>query len=114
MGRPIKSWLGAFVVSALMLAQPLARDVSYADIFGDKRYWPPKCTITECTLTGLGGIIGVWLQHVDKHERFVVRGVCASACEMAYRYARDIGKSVRIAPGARLIPHHVPGEYVSP
>lgn len=73
----------------------------------DDRYWPPPCSAHVCALTGLGGIVAVWEDHVDRHpgRLFVVRGVCASACEIAYRRAVARAERVVILPGARLIKH---------
>jgi hypothetical protein len=78
--------------------------VTIRQMIGDPRYWPPPCDSDVCVLTGLGGIVQVWFKHVDRNlalgRRFVVEGVCASACEMAARRAR-----AKVMPGATLIPH---------
>jgi len=78
--------------------------VTIRDMIGDARYWPPPCESDVCVLTGLGGIVQVWLKHVDRNlalgRTFVVKGICASACEMAARRAK-----ARLLPGAELIAH---------
>lgn len=102
--------LGAFVVSGFLWVliiwgiSTVAGAVTVRQMIGDARYWPPACTRPVCVLTGLGGIVQVWERHVDRHmaqgRRFVVKGVCASACEIAARRAH-----ATIKPGAVLIPH---------
>lgn len=79
--------------------------VTVAVMLQDARYWPRPCT-DSCELSGLGGIVEVWENWVDEHKnaRFVVRGVCASACEIAYQRAKKYG-TVKIAPKAKLIKH---------
>jgi hypothetical protein len=75
--------------------------VTIKEMIGDPRYWPPACDSVVCVLTGLGGIVQVWLKHVDRNlalgRTFVVRGICASACEMAARRAK-----AKLLPGAEL------------
>jgi hypothetical protein len=36
---------------------------------------------------------------------FVVRGLCASACEHAYQRAKRLGARVTVEPGANLVYH---------
>lgn len=105
-------WLGAFVLSGLMWVGIIwavtslasAGQVTIRQMLGDPRYWPPACEQRVCVLSGLGGIVDVWERHVDKHlakgRTFVVKGLCASACEIAARRAK-----ARILPGATLIVH---------
>ncbi len=80
--------------------------VTVRQMLNDDRYWPPACHASPCVLTGLGGLVNVWRDHVDHHlalgRRFVVKGVCASACEIAARRSH-----ATLLPGARLIPHKI-------
>lgn len=78
--------------------------VTVREMIGDSRYWPPACNANPCVLTGNGGVTDVWERHVDKNlargRQFVVKGLCASACEIAARRAH-----AKVLPGARLIVH---------
>lgn len=78
--------------------------VTLRNMIGDTKYWPPPCHADPCVLTGNGGIANVWERHVDENlalgRGFVVKGVCASACEIAARRAH-----AKLLPGARLIVH---------
>ena len=97
------------VVSTAMLAS-CSNTVTVHDMIGDDRYWPQPCHGKVCTLTGNGGIVGVWEEFVDDNvragRRFIVKGVCASACEIAYRRAVAKGARVTLAADADLIVHH--------
>lgn len=105
-------WLGAFAVSGLMWLGIIwavssfagAAQVTVRQMIGDPRYWPPACHQQVCVLAGLGGIVQVWERHVDRNlalgRTFVVKGLCASACEIA---ARRSGATV--LKGATLIVH---------
>lgn len=94
----------AVIVASLLLMSPVlaGERVSIRAMLDDARYWPPACERSVCVLTGLGGIVSVWTRHVRRNagKRFVVQGVCASACEIAARRA-----NAERMPGARLIPH---------
>lgn len=81
---------------------------SVRQMLGDPLYWPADCTATTCVLTGNGGIMDVWLHHVDEHrgKTFVVKGKCASACEWAYLRARKLGEKTVVLPGARFVRHN--------
>lgn len=83
----------------------LSAQISIKQMIGDSRYWPPACHSEVCVLTGYGGIVDVWTRHVDTQlalgRHFVVKGICASACEIAARRAH-----ARVSPGAQLIVHH--------
>ena len=78
--------------------------VTVREMIGDASYWPPACNADPCVLTGNGGITDVWDRHVDTNlargRRFVVKGLCASACEIAARRAH-----AQLLPGAKLIVH---------
>jgi|GEM_PF-2899656 hypothetical protein len=78
--------------------------VTVREMIGDASYWPPACNADPCVLTGNGGITDVWERHVDTNlargRQFVVKGLCASACEIAARRAH-----ARLLPGAKLIVH---------
>jgi hypothetical protein len=78
--------------------------VTVREMIGDASYWPPACNADPCVLTGNGGITDVWERHVDENlargRRFVVTGLCASACEIAARRAH-----ATVLPGARLVVH---------
>lgn len=67
-----------------------------------KDYFPAPCDHNKkvCVLTALGGIVDVWVRHVDEHKgyTFIVRGLCASACEIAAKKAkakREIGSKLK-------------------
>lgn len=89
------------------LASALLAVVIDSRFIADDRYWPRPCTPTVCVLTGLGGIVDVWERHIDRHtgRLFIVRGICASACEIAVRRAQRRQERVTIEPGAKLIKH---------
>lgn len=78
--------------------------VTVREMIGDARYWPPACTANPCVLTGNGGITDVWERHVDTNlargRQFVVKGLCASACEIAARRSH-----AKLLPGAKLVVH---------
>jgi hypothetical protein len=78
--------------------------VTVREMIGDASYWPPACNANPCVLTGNGGITNVWDRYVDTNlargRQFVVKGVCASACEIAARRAH-----AKVLPGAKLIVH---------
>lgn len=78
--------------------------VTVREMIGDASYWPPACNSDPCVLSGNGGITDVWQRHVDTNlargRQFVVKGVCASACEIAARRAH-----AKVLPGATLIVH---------
>lgn len=96
------------IILVLILAYAgTAQAVTIREMMDDDRYWPPPCTQTACVLTGLGGIVSVWEDHIDKHQgrQFIVRGVCASACEIAFQRAVRRYERVRVELGARLIKH---------
>ncbi len=96
-------WVGIFWgVSAVFAQQPTLREM-----VNNSRYWPPACEANVCVLTGLGGIVGIWTAYVEKNtgKRFIVTGICASACELAYQLALKNGEQVIIKAGARLIVH---------
>jgi hypothetical protein len=114
----------AIVVACLLIGGPQAAEVarvhqmpdtllqdrmSVEDLLRDKRYWPPVCKGSTCTLTGLGGLVDMWESHVRLRHRegksFVVRGKCMSACYLAYKEAVRIGAAIRLAPGAQLYAH---------
>jgi hypothetical protein len=80
--------------------------MKYAD-FLDRKYMPPKCIGQTCYLTGPGGIVIFWTEHVKRNsgKHFIVKGLCASACEIAYRLAVTNGERVTVLPGARLQYH---------
>ena len=67
-------------------------------------YAPPPCNSRVCVLTGPGGLVNLWIAHVDRHaakgRTFVVKGVCASACRLA-----ALRVHARLLPGARLVYH---------
>lgn len=92
------------VLSGVSAGIAASGGVTVREMIGNPLYWPPPCETKVCVLTGLGGIVQVWLKHVDRNlalgRTFVVDGVCASACEMAARRAK-----AKLLPGARLIPH---------
>ena len=94
----------AFTVLCFICAPLAASAVTVRQMLNDARYWPPACNASPCVLTGLGGLVRVWEKHVDRNlalgRRFVVQGVCASACEIAARRAK-----AELLPGARLIYH---------
>lgn len=94
-------WFGVFLAIAIPSG---AASVTVRDMIGDARYWPPKCNSNPCVLTGLGGIVGVWENHVDTNlalgRSFVVKGLCASACEIA-----AIRADAKLLPGAKLVSH---------
>lgn len=104
--------LGAFMVSGLLWVIIIwaitslvsAQPVTVRQMIGDPRYWPPACSKPVCVLTGLGGIVQVWERHVDTNlalgRTFIVKGLCASACEIAARRAHAV-----VADGAVLILH---------
>jgi hypothetical protein len=106
-----KGWIAAILIS-IALWGLIAWAASAAQITIEQmleqpgKYFPAPCDQRRkvCILTGLGGIVSVWTRHVDTHDakgfRFVVRGVCASACEIAARRAKATA-----LPGSRLIPH---------
>lgn len=100
MMRTVLTILAVLLATGGSLAD--GRTVTLRDMIGDPRYWPPECGQNVCVLTGLGGIVQIWNAHVDLNsdKRFIVRGVCASACEIAARRA-----NAEIAPGAVLIEH---------
>jgi hypothetical protein len=77
-------------------------------MLGDRHYWPSECSATTCVLTGNGGILDVWLAHIDENrgKKFVVKGRCASACEWAYLRARQRGENTVVLPGARFVRHN--------
>jgi hypothetical protein len=101
-------WLGApqwwLCVALLVSGCSSGGGVTLRSMIGNGDYWPPACHSNPCVLTGMGGITEVWNRHVDKHlalgRRFVVKGTCASACELAARRAH-----AKVLPGARLIYH---------
>jgi hypothetical protein len=80
---------------------------SVRQMLGDPLYWPSECSPSRCVLTGNGGILDVWLHHVDENRGkvFVVKGRCASACEWAYLRARRHGEKTVVLPGARFERH---------
>jgi len=82
--------------------------VTIAAMLEDDRYWPPPCHGDICTMTGLGGIVSVWVEHVERNrdKTFVVRGTCASACNIAVQHAIRSGFAVIMFPGSRLIKHN--------
>lgn len=112
MGWLFRLIVGAAVVCAYCLALTIASvlapakavDLTYA-LTHASAYAPPPCHRSPCVLTGPGGIWQVWRAHVNRNaalgRTFIVRGVCASSCERAARYAH-----ARLMPGARLIPHN--------
>lgn len=106
-------WL-AIIGTLVAISSAFAAPVTIRQITNDARYWPPVCTLHQrcdltcpanpCILTGLGGILIVWISYVDANpgRSFVVRGVCASACEIAYQRAKP---HVVVEAGAQLIVH---------
>ncbi len=114
----IQSLLRAATVCALAMAGPLfvtetslsaeRSSPSVRKMLGDPRYWPADCSATTCVLTGNGGILDIWLNHVDEHRGkvFVVKGRCASACEWAYLRARKLGEETIVLPGAYFQRHY--------
>lgn len=95
----------AACVATLVLASGCSGNVvTVREMIGDTSYWPPACTADPCVLSGNGGITDVWERHVDKNlalgRKFVVAGLCASACEIAARRAH-----ATVLPGARLVVH---------
>lgn len=72
-------------------------------------YLPTACRALPCVLTGLGGFIETWDNWADavmaRGWGFIVRGICASACEREYRRALAAGAPAQVAPGAVLIYH---------
>lgn len=105
--------LGAFFASgALWLAilwtvSSLATSASLVEVLSNaKAYAPPPCNAHVCVLSGPGGLVNLWISHVDRNRAlgrvFVVEGVCASACAIAARRAE-----ATLLPGARLVPHQV-------
>lgn len=104
----VRSWIiAAFVIASLVMPAN-AVDLRYV-LTHAAEYAPPPCPRDPCVLTGPGGIVQGWFAHVDKYQAmgrsFVVKGVCASACEMAARRV-----NARLLPGARLI-YHKPTRY---
>jgi hypothetical protein len=91
-------WAGIFYAGAGAM--------QYAD-FLSRKYMPPKCIGQTCYLTGPGGIVIFWTEHVKRNsgKHFIVQGVCASACEIAYRLAVLRGERVTVLPGAKLVYH---------
>jgi hypothetical protein len=110
-----KGWTFSLMVSlALWLAigfgaVQVARgaEVTVQTILSDSHYWPPGCGNGVCILRGNGGIVRMWIAYVDEHPTatFRVEGICASACDLAYIHAESLGRSVEVAPGAKLIYH---------
>jgi hypothetical protein len=104
---PLPRWLRIPVVCVATLVVASACNgsaVTLRSMIGDAQYWPPPCNSSPCVLTGMGGVVHVWEQHVDENlklgRKFVVWGVCASACEIAARRA-----NATVLPGSRLIKH---------
>lgn len=91
-------WAGIFWVGS--------QAMTYADYLR-KEYMPPKCIGQTCYLTGPGGIVIFWTEHVKRNsgKHFIVKGLCASACEIAYRLAVANGERVTVLPGAKLQYH---------
>lgn len=105
--------LGAFVLSGVLWlvilwgVASLATSASLIHVLSNaKTYAPPPCNSRVCVLSGPGGLVNLWTSHVDRNlalgRVFVVKGVCASACEIAARRA-----DATILPGAKLIKHQV-------
>lgn len=88
-------------VSSLASSATLTEVLTHADT-----YAPPPCNSRVCVLSGPGGLVALWTSHVDRNlalgRVFVVKGVCASACEIAARRA-----DATLLPGARLVQHRV-------
>lgn len=103
--------IGAFLTSGAMWlvilwgVSSLATSASLVEVLANaKAYAPPPCNSRVCVLTGPGGLVNLWNSHVDRNlalgRVFVVKGICASACEIAARRA-----DATVLPGARLIRH---------
>jgi hypothetical protein len=107
MHRPSPRLLAALCLAGLVAG--CSNTVTVRQMIGNDDYWPQKCRGNTCVLTGYGGLVDVWQQYVDDNARrgrsFAVKGVCASACEMAYRRAVSRGARVTVASDARLIAH---------
>ena len=90
------------VVSQEVPLIDMVRPAPYAD-----KYWPLPCESETCILTGWGGLISVWEKWADEHagKSFVVHGICASACEIAYRRVLERGDSVTLRHDAQLVYH---------
>jgi hypothetical protein len=112
-----KGMLWALPISLLMWGGIVYGAVSLKDMLSPSPnaalYWPAPCQRNICVLTGLGGIVAVWRNHVDEHQgyTFIVKGVCASACEIVYWQVVDRGDTVYILPDAQLI-EHAPTEVI--
>ena len=105
----IRGFLIAAPVAALMWASifyAASSAMTYADYL-KREYMPPKCIGETCVLTGSGGIVIFWTEHVKRNagKHFIVKGYCASACEIAYRLALSRGERVTVLPGAKLVYH---------
>ncbi len=105
--------IGGFLTSGLMWlvilwgVASLATSASLVDVLSNaSAYAPPPCNSRVCVLTGPGGLVSLWKSHVDRNKAlgrvFVVKGVCASACEIAARRA-----DATMLPGARLVKHEI-------
>jgi hypothetical protein len=97
--------MAAYLVTLVLVAGCSAGGVvTVREMIGDASYWPPACNANPCVLTGNGGITDVWERYVDTNlargRQFVVKGLCASACEIAARRAH-----AKLLPGAKLIVH---------
>lgn len=103
--------VGAFLTSGAMWlvilwgVSSLASSASLTEVLTHARaYSPPPCNSRVCVLTGPGGLVNLWNSHVDRNlalgRVFVVKGLCASACEIAARRA-----DAKVLPGARLVKH---------
>ncbi|MCF6344187.1 MAG: hypothetical protein L3J15_05855 [Devosiaceae bacterium] len=55
----------ALPISLIMWAGIAYAAVTLRDMINDSRYWPKPCIQTTCTLTGLGGVVGIWTSWVD-------------------------------------------------
>lgn len=99
----------ALLLLLLALPAPASAAVTVRQMIDDGRYWQPPCDDRAriCILTGLGGFIDAWKDHVDRHDGylFVVRGMCASACAAAYDRAVAQGQRVKLGDRAIIIRH---------
>jgi hypothetical protein len=105
--------VGSFLASGMLwlvilwVVTSLATSASLLDVLSNaKAYAPPPCHSRVCVLSGPGGLVNLWVSHVDRNRAlgrvFVVKGVCASACAIAAHRAE-----ATLLPGARLVAHKV-------
>ena len=103
-------------LAALFLAgvtQAMAQTAAIREILTNPIYRPQICLedMDPCILTGPGGSVREWEFYIDMRfaegHSYRVVGRCASACELAYRRALEIGATVIVDTDAELIYHEV-------